>query len=253
MGTAPHGDSPGAAGLRVITLASACTPMPLNVPFRHELEGFTVFRSHSGVGADELYYLHVGYFANEARAREALQVIRKYFPFATIDVAPSEGMGSLDDTLNTDFQVLRSATAQVVGRRVARPASTRAQAQHYAVLLVRRISLLGAAPIPRLPAFRGYSVYAVRASSDSGDCQDVRLGFFPDVVQARQFADAIRSHFPMAAVLPVSDREQARVTGLGRQGDAAARQGAARTEASARLPSARNSPEIRASAQTFSQ
>lgn len=218
MASAPRDDHPGAGDLRVITLASAPTPMPLQVPFLHELEGFTVFRSHTGEGDLAHYYLHVGYFANEARAREALEVIRRYFPFATIEAAPREGLGSLDDTLNTDFEVLRSASARVVTRRppAARlmvPPPAR-QAQHYAVLLVRRASTSRLPPIPRLASFRNFSVYAVRASDDDGDCQDIRLGFFRSIELARHFADSIRNHFPQAAALPVSDREHARVNGI---------------------------------------
>ena len=218
MATAPYGDSPEAGDLRVITLASARTPMPLDVPFWHELERFTVFRSFSGEGDSAFYHLHVGYFASESRARQALEVVRRYYAFATIELAPGTGLGSLDDTLNTDFQVLQSTSARVVARNRVMPKPV----QHFAVLLVRCFSPDGAAPIPRLPAFRAFSIYGVRASDDDGDCQDIRLGFFQDVMRARLFADSIRSHFPQAAVLPVSDREHARVTGLGSDTGAAA-------------------------------
>jgi hypothetical protein len=213
MATAPHDDSPGSDGLRVVTLISARTPMPLHVPFRHELEGFTVFRSTTGEGDSALYHLHVGYFANVSRAREAQEVIRKYYPFAMIDWAPRKGLGSLDDTLNTDFEMLRSPSARVV----TRPTVSAKPAQYYAVLLIRRETPGDAASIPRLPAFRGFNVYGVRASHDGGECQDVRLGFFEDVPRAKLFVESIRSHFPQAAVLPVSSREHARVIGLVRQ------------------------------------
>jgi hypothetical protein len=247
MGTPPHEDTPASGGPRVITLASSTTPMPLQVPFVHELEGFTVFRSRNGEGDATLYHLHVGYFVDEQRAREALLVIRKHYAFAMIEQAPSTGLGSLDDTLNTDFEVLRSASARVVARKpvAARPT------QHYAVLLVRRETPGDASSIRRLPAFRGFNVYAVRASHDGGECQDVRLGFFEDLRPAKQFADSIRSHFPQAAVLPVSERERARVTGLVRQRGEAARAGAASTQSSTPQASVRNSSETRSSAQTF--
>ena len=134
MGTPPRDDGPGTDDLRVITLASACTPMPLHVPFRHELEGFTVFRSRSGEGDSELYYLHVGYFATDLAALQAREVIRRYYPFATIERAPRTGMGSLEDTLDADFQVL--AAARVVARRQAPPKPAAPKpAQRFAVLL----------------------------------------------------------------------------------------------------------------------
>lgn len=188
--------------------------MPLTVPFGHEIEGLTVFRSLSGEGDAALYHLHVGYFADEPRARQALEVIRKYYAFASIEPAPRDGMGSLEDTLNSDFRVLRSPPAAPVA-----PASMRRQAaakpvQHFAVLLARRTYTETAPSIPRLPAFNGFRIYAVRASNDDGDCQDIRLGFFQHVELARHFADSIRAHFPQAAALPVSTREHARVIGL---------------------------------------
>ncbi len=214
MASAPRDDSPGAGGLRVITLASACTPMPLQVPFLHELEGFTVFRSHAGEGDALLYYLHVGYFAGDSQARDALEVIRRHYPFATIEAAPRAGMGSLEDTMTSGFEVLRRASPRVVPNR-PRPSMAqkpRKPAQHYAVLLARRFACDLAAPIPRLPVFRNFSVYSVQASDDSGDCLDIRLGFFRTPEMARHFAESIRAHFPQAAALPVSEREHARVS-----------------------------------------
>jgi hypothetical protein len=205
-------------GMRVITLASSNTPMPLHVPFVHEIEGFTVFRSQSEVVDSTLYYLHVGYFANDAIAREALLVIRKYYPFAMIEPVPDAAMGSLDDTMTAEFRVLREAAAHVVARReIPHHAVARKPTQYFAVLLQRRESPAEAKSIPRLPEFRGLHVYGVRASHDGGECQDIRLGFFRDLQRARAFADAIRAHYPKAAVLPVSKREHARVTGLVQQ------------------------------------
>lgn len=251
MVTAPQDDSPQADSLRILTLTSAPTPMPLHVPFVHELEGFTVFRSRTGDDNAALYHLHVGYFANEQRARAAQEVVRKYYPFATIEKAPRSGLGSLDDTLNTEFRLLRGATARVVERVVARQRATQPNPQHYAVRLLRRAPGGSAQPIPRLPEFQAFSVYAVRANDDDGDCHDVRLGFFVDLVRARQFANSIRGHFPKAAVLPVSDREHARVIGLGRQPVVAARD-ITRAEAGTRLPTSASPSEPPSAAQASS-
>lgn len=249
MATALQDSAPGAGDLRVITLASASTPMPLHVPFRHELEGITVFRSQGGEGDSALYHLHVGYFASDSGARQALEVIRKYYAFATVERAPRDGMGSLEDTLNSDFEVLRTASARVVERRNPAPKPV----QHFAVLLARRVYAEGPVSIPRLAAFRGFRIYAVRASGDDGDCQDIRLGFFGDVARAKQFADAVRGHFPQAAVLPISSREHARAAGLAPKAGAAAQPAvAARPEAVTRTPTARNASEIRSWVETFS-
>ena len=227
--------------------------MPLHVPFRHELEGFTVFRSFSGEDDAALYHLHVGYFADEPRARQALEVVRRYYAFANIEPAPRTGMGSLDDTLAADFELLRSASARVVAGRnrpVPKPAPT--PVQHFAVLLVRRAFRDDAPPIPRLPAFHGFSIYAVCASDDDGDCQDVRLGFFAHVALAQKFADSIRGHFPQAAVLPVSDRERARVTGLQSLGGVAVRPADERPAPGASRRAPRGASENRPSAPTYS-
>jgi len=210
-------------GMRVITLASATTPMPLHVPFLHELEGFTVFRSHYDQGDRELYFLHVGYFAYDLLAREALIVVRKYYPFAMIEPVPDAAMGSLDDTMTAEFEVLRVASARIVARKPPQrtafgtPTVGPTPTQYFAILLLRRDAPGDGASIPRLPEFRGHHVYGVRASHDGGECQDVRVGFFRDLQRASDFAESIRSHYPEAAVLPVSTREQARVTGLVQQ------------------------------------
>jgi hypothetical protein len=252
MGTPPRDDAPGTDDLRVITLASARTPMPLYVPFRHELEGFTVFRSRSGEGDSELYYLHVGYFGSELAAIQAREVIRRYYPFATIERAPRTGLGSLEDTLDADFQIL--AAARVVARRQAPPKPAAPKpAQRFAVLLARRTFPLDATPIPRLAEFEGFSVYAVLASGDGGDCQDVRLGFFQHVELARKFADSIRGHFPTAATIPVSEREYERVAGLRPGGGAVVRWGAPRPGTGPLVRPARQAPASTSPAQTFTR
>jgi hypothetical protein len=47
-------------GLYVINLESTSMPMPLTVPFRHELVGFTVFRSRSFEHGRECFRLYLG-------------------------------------------------------------------------------------------------------------------------------------------------------------------------------------------------
>ena len=88
-------------GLYVINLDSSSTPMALTVPFRHELVGFTVFRSRSFAHGRECFRLHLGYFESEQRAKDALTVVRKHYPDAWISAAPGTNLGSLDNTLNT--------------------------------------------------------------------------------------------------------------------------------------------------------
>src|ERR1700730_8513484 len=101
-------------GLYVINLESSSIPMPLTVPFRHELVGFAVFRSRSFEHGRERFRLHLGYFESAQRAEEALTVVRKHYPAASISAAPATNLGSLDNTLNPEFRLLRTAYARVL-------------------------------------------------------------------------------------------------------------------------------------------
>jgi hypothetical protein len=101
-------------GLHVITFASSNRPMPLDVPFRYELTGFTVFRSRAFEDGRECFRLHLGYFESEQCAKEALPIVRKHYPDAWISAAPATNLGSFDNTLNTEFRLLRTAYARVV-------------------------------------------------------------------------------------------------------------------------------------------
>src|ERR1700694_4760337 len=91
-------------GLYVINLGSSSMPMPLTVPFRHELVGFTVFRSRSFEHGRERFRLHLGYFESEQRAEEALTVVRKHYPDAWISAAPATNLGSLDKPVNAEMR-----------------------------------------------------------------------------------------------------------------------------------------------------
>src|SRR3981081_4113997 len=117
MNPPPNDDGQYAIGLYVINLDSSTLPMPLDVPFRHELIGFTVFRSRALENGRERFFLHLGYFESVWRAEDALTVVRKHYPAAWISVAPETHLGSLDDTLNTEFRLLRTAYARVVTRQ----------------------------------------------------------------------------------------------------------------------------------------
>ena len=229
MGAIPAGDHLGERVQYVITLASASVPMPLHVPFVHELIGFSVFRSRAVEDGRERFRLQLGYFGSKALAQEALGVVRRYYPTAWIVTAPRSGLGSLDDTLNAEFQMLRSATARVVRREdltlpsssttndasaASVPASDAPPAtepQRYVVQLGWWTQPLTAAAMPRLPVFRAYHLYSVRTMRGGIPHQGIRLGFFKNVSGARQVAEHIRSHYPRVGVVPVSYREYARV------------------------------------------
>jgi hypothetical protein len=231
-------------GLYVITLVSSNLPMPLDVPFRYELIGFTVFRSRAFEDVRERFRLHLGYFESEQRATDALTVVRKHYPDAWISVAPETNLGSLDDTLNTEFRLLRTAYARVVTpasattapapvaakvvasavvKEPSLDASNRAAAptvqppQHYAVQLEWSLAPIIAADVPRLAIFEAYHLYTVRMLREGLPQHGLRLGFFASADAARRVAEYVRPEFPGVGVVPVSHREHSRAIELARQ------------------------------------
>jgi hypothetical protein len=237
-------DAQHGADLYVINLDSSSMPIPLKVPFRHELVGFSVFRSRVLEDGRERFRLHLGYFESTRRAAEALAVIRKYYPGAWISGAPGRNLSSLDDTFNTEFRLVRSAyarvvtpedgsmppapvTAKVVGSEILRQPdpspppridfpSPRAP-QRYAVQLEWSVAPIVSADIPRLAIFDAYSLYTVREQREGLPQNSLRLGFFKSAVSARQVADYVRPEFPAVAVIPVSGREYSRALHAARQ------------------------------------
>jgi hypothetical protein len=191
-------------GLYVITLASSHLPMTLDVPFRYELTGFTVFRSRRFDHGRECFRLHLGYFESARHAEDALTVVRRYYPAASISAAPQTNLGSLDNTLNTEFRLLRTAYARVV--KPPSPAPTPAPVattlaapdqaalpavpspQHYAVQLKWSPAAIVLGDVPRLAIFKAYHLYTVRLPREGSAQHGLRLGFFNDVDAARQLA-----------------------------------------------------------------
>jgi hypothetical protein len=244
MNRPANDDGPRDIGLYVINLDSSSMPMPLTVPFRHELVGFTVFRSRSFEYGRERFRLHLGYFESAGSAEEALSVVRKHYPAAWISAAPESQLGSLDNTLNTEFRLLRTAYARVVTRasptKAPAPVAAKGAAsavvkepsldpanraaasavpspQHYAVQLEWSLAPVIAADVPRLAIFAEYHLYTVRMLRGGSPQQGLRLGFFTSAVAARRVAEYVRPEFPGLGVVPVSHREYSRAIELARQ------------------------------------
>ena len=255
MNRPPKDEGQDGTALYVINLDSSTVPMSLDVPFRHELVGFTVFRSRSFEHGRERFRLHLGYFESERRAEEALSVVREHYPAAWISAAPESHLGSLDNTVNTEFRLLRSAYARVatpasaptapapVAAKVAASAvvkepsldaANRAPApavpppQRYAVQLEWSLAPLIAAHVPRLAIFEEYHLYTVRRLREGSPQQGLRLGFFTSAEAAFRVAEYVRSEFPGVGVVPVSHREYSRAIELAQQ---RALKGTARGEA----------------------
>jgi len=237
MTDSPEKDALAVPGLCVINLRSSSMPMPLDVPFRHELVGFTVFRSRALEDGRERFRLHVGYFESTRRAQEALAVVRKYYPAAWISPPPGTDLGSLDDTSRTEFSSVRSVYARVVTREkpasppapvatkvlasqfvkepdVSAPKLTESVStplpQRYAVQLDWSDNPIAAGDVVRLAIFDAYNLYTLRASRDGQLQYGLRLGFFTSADAASRVAEYVRSEFPAVGVVPVSHREYAR-------------------------------------------
>jgi hypothetical protein len=253
MNRPPNDDAPDGSALYVINLVSSSMPMSLNVPFRRELVGFTVFRSRSFEHGREHFSLHLGYFESAPRAEEALSVVRKHYPDAWISAAPQSQLGSLDNTANTEFGLPRTTHARVVtpasaptapapvaakaasiptapapvaakvasavvkeptaGNRAAAP--TVQAPQHYAVQL--EWSPAPIIDIPRLAIFKEYHLYTVRVLREGSPQQGLRLGFFTSAEAAFRVAEYVRPEFPGVGVVPVSHREYSRAMELTRR------------------------------------
>lgn len=195
--------------LYVITISVSPTPLPLpqgaQLP---EIGGLTLFRARRRVGARELHLQQLGYFESRPAAEALLPQLESDWPAAVVELAVDAGMGSLDDTLITQFQVLQPTLDAP-----ARPASKDAPAaQYYAVQLLRQNAPIDYARVPKLPQFRGLALYRVEYERDGTRTYGLRLGFFPDPAAARLVADSVRERFPRAALVPVSEREVGRVT-----------------------------------------
>lgn len=230
-----------AEGLFVINLDSSSMPMPLYVPFRYELVGFSVFRSRTVEDGRERFRLHLGYFDTQRHAEEALAIVRKYYPAAWISSAPGENLSSLDDTFNTEFRLVRTAyarvataeemppipvTTKVVASTVTKEPAAAGQPaggvpkeppQRYAVQLEWSVAPIITADIPRLAIFDAYSLYTIRALREGLPQTGLRLGFFTSADSARQVAEYVRPEFPAAAVMPVSHGEYSRAVQAARQ------------------------------------
>ena len=228
-------ETQGDDDLYVITLCTASLPMMLQVPFVHELEGFSVFRSHTTEAGRERFRLYVGYFDSATRAHEALPIVRKYYPTAWISCAPRKNLGSLDDTLTTAFGSVRLGTARIAAATaraaeapramvsetepsdaaaVAAAAPAAEQSQQYVVELDTSGTPVSPAAVPQLAVLRAYHLYNARFKRGHGVLYGLRLGFFKRVHGARQVAEYLKAYFPDARVVPVSQREYSRALAL---------------------------------------
>jgi hypothetical protein len=222
----------------VLTLRTSSMPMVVKLAAGLSFPGLSVFRSRTIEDGRERFRLHLGYFGSAADAQAALLEVRPYYPTALVANVPAASSGSLDDTINTAFTLVRGAVARLVeGEEAAPPPATeqpvsdsapasptltpaevaRVMApQRYAVQLDWSLKPIDTAAVPRLGIFRAYSLYSVSVLRHGSPEYGLRLGFYKNLEGARQVADYVRHAFPQASVVPVSFREYTRATGLAR-------------------------------------
>jgi hypothetical protein len=69
--------------------------------------------------------------------------------------------------------------------------------------------------IPPLAIFRAYTLYTVGCQFEGRRWYGLRLGFFTDVLSAKQVAQYVRAEFKSVAVVPVSNRERSQADATG--------------------------------------
>lgn len=215
--------------------------MPVKLAAGLTFPGHAVFRSRTIEDGRERFRLHLGYFGSPTEAAAVLVEVRPYYPSAIVASEPAAISGSLDDTINTAFSLVRAAVARLVeSDEVAPPSAPAAPGprdpesmpssptltpaevasvmapQRYAVQLDWALQPIDASQVPRLGIFRAYSLYAVSVLRQGSPEYGLRLGFYKTLEGARQVADYVRHAFPQASVVPVSFREYTRASGLAR-------------------------------------
>ncbi len=246
--------------------------MPVRLAAGLEFAGLSVFRSRTIEDGRERFRLHLGYFSSGSDAESVLAEVRRYYPSALVTSVPEATSGSLDDTMNTAFTLVRGAVARLVesdeveaapespatpatraaGTAPPSPTLTPAEVasvmapQRYAVQLDWSLTPIDAAAVPRLGIFRAYSLYAVSVLRQGSPEFGLRLGFYKNLEGARQVADYVRHAFPQASVVPVSFREYTRASGLARSDLDAARVPRPPSAPSAQPADGRTHPEASA-------
>jgi hypothetical protein len=94
-------------------------------------------------------------------------------------------------------------------RRALKEAVSRADPVSFAVQLLWSPQEIDLYNVPRDPIFSSYTVYTTRVRHSGRQWFELRMGFFADVLSAKQVAVYMRSEYHSAAVVPVTTEEQA--------------------------------------------
>lgn len=113
------------------------------------------------------------------------------------------------------LDVAPPALAAIAEMSSAPDASARARdrgvsVQRYAVQLRWSLRPTDPQSIPHHALFRQFTLYGVTVQRGDASEHGLRLGFFSNLYSAKQVADYVRHDFPLASVVPVSERELVR-------------------------------------------
>ena len=97
-------------------------------------------------------------------------------------------------------------------RRALKEAVSRDAPVSFAVQLQWSVKPVELDKVPPLAIFSAYTLYSVEGSREGRKWYGLRLGFFNDVISAKQVAYYVRSEFASVAVVPVSAQERGRAS-----------------------------------------
>jgi hypothetical protein len=207
---APH----AGAQLYVITLLSAPAPLALEPGSALPPHaGLSVFRTRRVRAGREEHLLQFGWFDSLTAAEAMLPMVRRRYPAAAVEAAPTGGMGSLDDTMMARFDLARAARAAGAPATARPPEPPEPAPQRFAVQLAWSTTPFDLQRFGHPDTFAGHVLYRVHSERDGHRWYGLRLGFFRDHLAARLVLQQARRDFALAAVVPVSEREYARVIG----------------------------------------
>ena len=86
---------------------------------------FAVFRSRRVEDGRDRFRLHLGYFESPQEAQRVLAVVRARYPAAWVALAPTDSMGSLDDTSVAQFKLVRGSRTPAATAKPAAPVVAR--------------------------------------------------------------------------------------------------------------------------------
>jgi hypothetical protein len=230
----------GATGPFILTLCRVAGPVAIHPPQSPQMKSFRFFTSCARQpDGSERRYVHMGYFETLEDAQRWVQRVRGRFPNAVATVAPAALLParefapvkdeSLSDTGvmrllekrheradGTDDDTAAGARREVellppddtTTRRALKQAVAEGARVSFAVQLQWAERSFDLSRLPSHPMLKMYALYAMVNHREGRSRHFLRLGFFDDPLSAKDVASEVRSRYPAAAVVPVTEEER---------------------------------------------